>query len=170
MGTASLTQRTSSIKVYAETAFAVVFISTYWDVCQKRSLYNFFLIKKMGVYQNAVKEFLDLTSDDAMLDWWIPDKDWVQQMQLNCKSDCSVANLNIGLAKQCVFENNNAILQGTKILFNKKRVKILKTKATKKYISFYYVLSPSKLVPTIPSDQGFYQLLWDNITQSIMIQ
>ena len=64
-------------------------------------------------HQKAMKEFLDLTYDDAMMDRWIPDEDWVQQMRLNRESDCSIMNLNKGLEKQCVFENNNAILQGT---------------------------------------------------------
>jgi hypothetical protein len=65
-----------------------------------------------------------------------------------------------------MWQNNHAILQGTTIFFNKKRIQILKTKATKKYISFYYALSASKLTPTVPSDQGFYQSLWDDPDRS----
>ena len=45
----------------------------------------------------------------------------------------------------------------------------MKTKATTKYISFYYVLSPSKLVPTIPSNQGLYKSLWDDSDRSICL-
>ena len=120
------TQRTSSIKVCVETAFAVVFISTYWVVCQKRSLYNFFLIKKMVVYQNVVKEFLDLTSDNAMLDRWIPDKYWVQQIGLNRKSDWSYLQKSSlssrmqrrkknmqGVSKMWTFRNSSSWCQQT---------------------------------------------------------
>jgi hypothetical protein len=120
----------------------------------------------MGVYQKAVKAFLDLTCDDAMMDRWIPDEDWVRHMRLNCEYDCSVSNLNNGIAKQCVWQNNHAILQGTTIVYNKKKVQICKTKATKKTISFYYALSAGKSVPTVPSNQAFYQSLWDDPDRS----
>jgi hypothetical protein len=33
-------------------------------------------------------------------------------------------------------------------------------------IGFYYVLGADKPVPTIPSDQGFYHLLWDDLDRS----
>ena len=120
----------------------------------------------MGSHQKAVKAFLDAACDDSMLDRWIPDEDWVRQMRIDCESDCSVVNLNSGLSKQCVWQNNHAILQGTTIFFNKKKVQISKTKATKKTISFYYALSAGKPAPTVPSDQGFYQSLWDDPDRS----
>jgi hypothetical protein len=52
------------------------------------------------------------------------------------------------------------------ILYNKKHLLISKTKVTKKAISFYYVLGAGKPAPTIPSDQGFYQSLWDDQDRS----
>jgi hypothetical protein len=62
-------------------------------------------IKKMGSRQIAVKAFLDAAavSDDMMLDRWIPDKDRVGQIQENGETDCSVVNLNTGLALQYVW-------------------------------------------------------------------
>jgi hypothetical protein len=62
-------------------------------------------IKKMGSRQIAVKAFLDAAavSDDMMLDRWIPDEDRVRQIQENGETDCSVVNLNTGLALQYVW-------------------------------------------------------------------
>jgi hypothetical protein len=70
------------------------------------------------------------------------------------------------MSKQCLWQNNCAILQGMTILYNKKHLLISKTKVTKKAISFYYVLGAGKPVPTVPSDQGFYQSLWDDQDRS----
>jgi hypothetical protein len=36
----------------------------------------------------------------------------------------------------------------------------------KNQISFYYVLGAGKPAPTVPSDQGVYQLLWDALDRS----
>jgi hypothetical protein len=36
----------------------------------------------------------------------------------------------------------------------------------KKAISFYYVLGADKPAPTVPSDQGFSQSLWDDQDRS----
>jgi hypothetical protein len=49
------------------------------------------------------------------------------------------------------------------ILYNKKKVRITKNKVTKKAIIFYYVLGAGKPAPTVPSDLGFYQSLWDDL-------
>jgi hypothetical protein len=87
-----------------------------------------------------------------MLDQWIPNKDWVRQICYTGDCDCTVLNLNMGMSKQCLWQNNCAILQGMTILYNKKHLLILKTKVTKKAISFYYVLGAGKPVPTVPSD------------------
>jgi hypothetical protein len=40
------------------------------------------------------------------------------------------------------------------------------TKAANKPNRFYHVLSAGKLAPTVPSDQGFYQSLWDDPSRS----
>jgi hypothetical protein len=102
-----------------------------------------------------------------MLDQWIPGEDWVRQIRYNGDCDCTVSNLNMGMSKQCLWQNNCAILQGMMILYNKKHLLISKTKVTKKAISFYYVLGAGKPVPTVPSDQGFYyQSLWDDQDRS----
>jgi hypothetical protein len=41
-----------------------------------------------------------------------------------------------------------------------------RVKQLKKSISFYYVLSANKPHPSVPSDQGFYQSLWDDPDRS----
>jgi hypothetical protein len=44
------------------------------------------------------------------------------------------------------------------------RTTTTKTKATaNKPSRFYYVLPAGKPAPTVPRDQGFYQLLWDDL-------
>jgi hypothetical protein len=119
--------------------------------------------------QNAVKAFLDVVSchdDDIMLDRWIPDEDWVRTIRENGERDCSILNLNKGLSAQCFWQNNHATIQGTTIFYNKKTVRTYKSKTTKKSISFYYVLSANKPPPSVPSDQGFYQSLWDDPDRS----
>jgi hypothetical protein len=69
--------------------------------------------------------------------------------------------------EQCTWQNNSATLQGTTIFYNKKHVLISKTpQVRKKAISFYYVLGAGKPAPAVPSDQGFYQLLWDDLDRS----
>jgi len=123
----------------------------------------------MGSCQKAVNSFLDLISadDGSMLDRWIPDEDWVRQMRLNYENDCTILQLNSGLTRHCIWQNNHAILEGKTIFFNKKKIQISQTKATKKNIRFYYVLSHgNKSIPTVPSDQGFYQSLWDEPDRS----
>jgi hypothetical protein len=66
-----------------------------------------------------------------------------------------------------MWQNNEANLQGKRILYNKKNVRITKNEApANKSIRFYYVLPASKPTPTIPSDQGFYQSLWDDPDRS----
>jgi hypothetical protein len=114
----------------------------------------------MGPTQIAVKALLDVICDETM-DRWIPDEDWVRRIRDNGEHDCSIVNLNRGLS------NNDANLEGKRILHNKKNIRITKNEApAKKSISFYYVLSVGKPAPTIPSDQGFYQSLWDDPDRS----
>jgi hypothetical protein len=83
----------------------------------------------MGFLQKAVKVFLAIL-DDTMLDQWIPDEDWVRQIQESGKNDCSISNLNSALAKECVWQNNHAILQGRILFYNKKNIRIKKTEGT----------------------------------------
>jgi hypothetical protein len=53
---------------------------------------------------------------------------------------------------------------GRAVFYDKKYVQTSKTKATiTKPIILYYILSAGKPAPTISSDQGFYQSLWDNL-------
>jgi hypothetical protein len=57
-----------------------------------------------------------------------------------------------------------ATLKGRTIFYNKKKIRISNSKVTNtKHIRFYYVLSAGKPSPTVPSDQGFYQSLWDSL-------
>jgi hypothetical protein len=119
----------------------------------------------MGSQQKAVISFLSVCAN-PMLDRWIPDEDWVRQIRYNGDCDCSVSNLNMGISKKCLWQNNHAILQGMTIYYNKKNVQISKTKDAKKPISCYYVLGAGKPAPTVPSVQGFFQSLWDNQDRS----
>jgi hypothetical protein len=124
------------------------------------------IVKKMGSLHKAVKAFLDVL-DNTMLDRWIPDEDWVRQIRESGENDCSVRNLNSGLAKECAWQNNHAILQGQIFFYNKKSIRIKKTEGTAtKNIRFYYVLSPRKPAPTVLSAQAFYQSLWDGLERS----
>jgi hypothetical protein len=87
------------------------------------------LVKKMGSLQKAVKAFLSV-SDDTMLDRWIPDEDWVRQIRENGKNGCFIRNLNSALAKECTWQNNHAILHRRAVFYNKKNIRISKTKVT----------------------------------------
>ena len=149
------THITSPIQTSSATAFAVGFIRTYWNLLQKGVRYLLFLFKKMGSRQKAVEAF-SAVCDDSMLDRWIPDEDWVRHIRDNGANDCSITNLNMGLSTQCAWQNNHASLQGRTVFHNKKKIRILKNKVTKKHIRFYYVLSAGKPAPTIPSDQAFH--------------
>ncbi len=124
--------------------------------------------QEMGSRHIAVQAFLSVCDDTVMLDWWIPDEDWVRQIRESGEDDrCSITNLNTGLAKKMfVAKQSCHSTRYNKIFFNKKKVQISKTKATKKTISFYYALSAGKPAPTVPSDQGFYQPLWDDLERS----
>jgi hypothetical protein len=146
----------SSIQLSAKTPFAVRFIITYWNLLQKGVWPIVAFIKKVGSRQMAVKAFLDAAvSDDMMLDWWIPDKDWVRHIQENGETDCSIMNLNTGLALQCVWQNDHATLQGWTVFYNIKKIWTSKTIArANKNIRFYYVLGAGKPAPTVPSDQA----------------
>jgi hypothetical protein len=95
----------------------------------------------MGSLQKAVKAFLAVL-DDTMLDRWIPDEDWVRQIRQTGENGCYVRNLNSALAKECVWQNNHAILQGQILFYKKKNIQIKKTEGTATTkIRFYYVLS-----------------------------
>jgi hypothetical protein len=66
-----------------------------------------------------------------------------------------------------VWLNDRATLKGRTIFYNKKKIRISNSKVTNtKHIRFYYVLSAGKPSPTVPSDQGFYQSLWDSPDRS----
>jgi hypothetical protein len=120
----------------------------------------------MGSLQKAVKAFLSV-SDDTMLDQWIPDEDWVHQIRENGKNDCSIKNLNSVLAKECTWQNNHTNLHRLTIFYNKKNIRISKTKVTAaKQFRFYHVLSAIKPAPTVPSDQGVYQSLGADLDRS----
>jgi hypothetical protein len=95
----------------------------------------------------------------GLLDCWIPDEDWVSQIWDNGKEGCSILNFNTGISTQCVWQNNYATLQVPTIFYNKKNIRISKTKVKKKAFSFYYVLEAGKPAPTVSSNQAFYQLL-----------
>jgi hypothetical protein len=119
----------------------------------------------MGSQQKAVIACLSVC-EETMLNRWIPDEDWIRQIQDRGDSDCSISNLNMGMSMQCLWQNNRATLQGMMILYNKKKVRILKNKVNKKATSFYYVLGAGKAAPAVPRHQGFYQLLWDDEDRS----
>jgi hypothetical protein len=70
------------------------------------------------------------------------------------------------MTKHCVWEKNQATLEGTVILYNRKYIQTSKTETRKKDIRFYYALSEGKDAPTVPSDQSVYQALWDNPERS----
>jgi hypothetical protein len=85
----------------------------------------------------------------------------------NGENECSLTNFNMGMSTQCAWLNDRATLQGRTILYNNKKIRILKNKVTNtKHIRFYYVLSAGKPSPTVPTDQGFYQSPWDGPDRS----
>ena len=120
----------------------------------------------MGARQKAVAAFFAVCDDETMLDRWIPDEDWVRQIRDNGEIDCSVMNFNMGMSKHCMWQNNHSTQEGRMLFYNNRRIRISKTKVTKKIIRFYYVLGAGKPAPTIPSDQDFYQSLWDDRERS----
>ncbi len=94
---------------------------------------------KIGSRQKAAKGFIAVCTD-TILDWWIPDKDWVRQIQDNGEHDFLIVNFNRDMSTQCMLQNNQATLQGKTILYNNKNVWTNKNKATaNKPIRFYYV-------------------------------
>jgi hypothetical protein len=156
------TQISSSIQSSTLFTFALSFIITYSSLVQKEIWYISLIIQDMGSSrQTAVKAFLAVCDGTIMLDPWIPDEDWVRQIQESGKDDrCSITNLKTGLAKWCTWQNNHAILHGRTVFCNKKYVRTSKTKANiTKPIPFYYVKGAGKPAPTVPSGQGFYQPL-----------
>jgi hypothetical protein len=107
----------------------------------------------MGWRQKAVEAF-SAVCDDSMLDRWIPNEDWVRHIRDKGEDECSITNLNMGMSRKCVGQNNHASLHGRTAFHNKKKIQILKNKVTNKHIRFYYVLSAGKPAPTVPSEQG----------------
>ncbi len=85
----------------------------------------------MGSRQNAVAAFFAICDDKTMLDRWIPDEDWVRQIRENGENDSSVVNLNMGMSKHCLWQNNHATQQGLTLFYNNRRIQISKTKVTK---------------------------------------
>jgi hypothetical protein len=65
----------------------------------------------MGSRQTVVDAF-SAVCDDSMLDRWIPDKDWVRHIRDIGEIDCTITNLNMGMSRQCVWQNKQANLQG----------------------------------------------------------
>jgi hypothetical protein len=66
--------------------------------------------------------------------------------------------LSTGMSAQCAWNKNHATLQGRMIFYNNNKiVRISKTKVKTKN------LGAGKPAQTIPSDQGLYQLLWDDL-------
>jgi hypothetical protein len=85
----------------------------------------------MGSRYIAVQAFLSVCDDTIMLDQWIPDEDWVRQILESVEDNrCSITNLNTGLAKNCSWQKNYAILHGRTGFYNKKYVRTSKTKAS----------------------------------------
>jgi hypothetical protein len=125
---------------------------------QKEIRYIFLIVQNFGSRQAAVKAFLLVCDDTTMLDRWIPD---FRQIRESGEYDrCFVTNLNTGLAKQCLWQNNHAIIHGRTVFYNKKYVQTSKRQASiTKPTRFYYVMEASEPAPTGPSDQGFYQSL-----------
>jgi hypothetical protein len=77
--------------------------------------------QEMGSRHIAVQAFLPVCDNTIMLDRWIPDKDWVRQIRESGEDGrCSITNLNTGLAKNCSWQNNHAILHGRTVFYNKK--------------------------------------------------
>jgi hypothetical protein len=138
-------QITSSIQSSTLFTFLLSFIITYSRLLvQKETRYISLIVQKMGSRQTAIKAFLAVCDDIIMLDQWIPDED----------DRFSITNLNTGLAKQCTWQNNHAILHGHTVFYNKKCVQTSKTKAAiTKPIRFYYVMGAGKPAPTVLSDQ-----------------
>jgi hypothetical protein len=82
-------------------------------------------------------------------------------MRDNGLKDCKVHNFNMGMTNRCLWDNNCATpLGGKTIVYNMKRIQTSKT--AKKQIRFYYVLPAGKLAPMVPTEQCFYQSLWDD--------
>ncbi len=139
----------SSIQPSCSIVFAAGFIITYWTLLQKESSNWLLLVTKMGSRQKAVKAFLAVCDDTMMLDRWIPDEDWIRQIRDKGGSDCSISHLNMGMSKQCMWQNNCATLLGKTIFYNKKNVQILKNKVTKNRLAFtmFWELIISQLQP-----------------------
>jgi hypothetical protein len=77
--------------------------------------------QEMGSRHIAAQAFLSVCDDTIMLDGWIPDEDWVRQIREGGEDDgCSISNLKTGLAKNCLWQNNHAILHGRTVFYNKK--------------------------------------------------
>jgi hypothetical protein len=64
--------------------------------------------------QKAVADFFAICDDDTMLD-----EDWVRQIRdyWYGENDCSVVNLNMGMSKHCLWQNNHATQQGRTLFY-----------------------------------------------------
>jgi hypothetical protein len=85
-----------------------------------------------AIFIEKMAAFFAICDNDTMLNRWIPDEDWVRQIQDNGENYCSVVNLNMGMSKHCLWQNNQATQQGRTLFYNNKRIRISKTKVTKK--------------------------------------
>jgi hypothetical protein len=103
---------------------------------------------EMGSRQKAVKAFLAVCAD-TMLDRWIPGQDWVRQIWYNGGCDSFVLHLNMGMSKQCVWQNKCATLLGQTIFYNKKNTSKSRRLIMKKKSSFYYVLGAGPQGPRL---------------------
>jgi hypothetical protein len=89
--------------------------------CAKRNTVHLPKRQEMGSRHIAVQAFLPACDVTIMLDRWITDEEWVRQIEVSGEDDrCSITNLNTGLAKKCLWQNNHAILHGRTVFYNKK--------------------------------------------------
>jgi hypothetical protein len=118
----------------------------------------------MGSLQKVVKAFLS-AFNDTILDRWIPDKDWVCQIQENGKINCSIRNLTLHWQKSVSGKTIMLFYRQT-IFYNEKNIQISTAQGTAKKKFLYYDLSAGKPAPTVPSNQGFFPWLWDDLGRS----
>jgi hypothetical protein len=117
----------------------------------------------MGTRAEAAKLFMGAMHEDTMQDRWIVDEEWVRYIRSSssCSKQVKIYDMNMGISKICIWCNDRCSLDGHVLLHNAKVINLPNKKVSRTH--FYYVLSsPDKPAPTIPSDQKFYQELWNN--------
>jgi hypothetical protein len=96
-----------------------------------------------------------------------PTRNGCGKLEIMAKVNAPLRTLNMGMSTQCAWLNDRATLKGRTVFYDKKKIRISNSKVTNtKHIRFYYVLSAGKPTSTVPSDQGFYQSLWDSSDRS----